>query len=352
MSIVSILIAMLVFFVIVVLHELGHFVVAKLCGVKVNKFAVGMGPAIFKKQKGETEYSLRAFPIGGYCAMEGEDDDSDDPRAFHHRPVWQRMLVVFAGPVMNLILGFIFIIIMTCLYGSLANLTVAEFRVDPENGECIAMSAETGLQVGDTIIKINGMQILVDNDLSYKLSTNDSDTMDVLVRRNGQKVLLKDVTFRNKLNNTRLDFYVSQVEFTPLNVIRYSFLDTISTARLIWSSLRDLFSGKYGFHDLTGPIGIVSGVSEVISQPGVPLKDHVLNLLNLASFITVNVGIFNLLPIPALDGARLVFLVVEGIRRKPIPPEKEGMVHLAGMALLFLLMIAVSIQDILKLFNP
>ena len=350
MSIVSILIAVLVFFVIVVLHELGHFAVAKLCGVKVNKFAVGMGPAILKTQKGETEYSLRAFPIGGYCAMEGEDDESDDPRAFHNKPVWQRMLVVFAGPVMNLVLGFLLIIITTCMYGAIGNLTIAEFRADPETGECIAMSADTGLEVGDTILKIGGMRILTDTDLSYKLSTNDSDTMDVVVRRNGQKITLSNVTFRNKLNNTRLDFYVSQVKFTPLSVIRYSFLDTISTARLIWSSLHDLISGKYGFHDLSGPVGIVSTIGEA-AQYGETFKQHAESVISLASFITVNVGIFNLLPIPALDGARLVFLVVEAIRRKPIPPEKEGMVHLAGMALLFLLMIAVSIQDIIRLFQ-
>ena len=187
MSIVSILIAILVFFVIVVLHELGHFTVAKLCGIKVNKFAVGMGPAILKKQKGETEYSLRAFPIGGYCAMEGEDDSSDDPRAFMNKPVWQRMLVVLAGPVMNLFLGFLLIIVTTLLYGSLGNLTVAQFRTNPETDECIAMSAETGLQVGDTILKIDGMRILTDTDLSYKLSTSESDTMQVVVRRDGKK---------------------------------------------------------------------------------------------------------------------------------------------------------------------
>ena len=350
MSIVSILIAMLVFFVIVVLHELGHFTVAKLCGVKVNKFAVGMGPALLKKQKAETEYSLRAFPIGGYCAMEGEDVESDDPRAFHNRPVWQRMLVVLAGPIMNLVLGFILIIITTCLYGVLGDLTVAEFRTDPDTKEIVAMSAETGLEVGDQILKIDGMRILTDTDLSYKLSTCDSDTMEVVVRRGGKKLTLPNVTFRNKLNNTRLDFYVNSIKLNPLNVIQYSFLDTISTARLIWSSLRDLISGKYGFHDLSGPVGIVTTIGEA-AQYGETFKQHAESVISLASFITVNVGIFNLLPIPALDGARLVFLVVEGIRRKPIPPEKEGMVHLAGMALLFLLMIAVTFQDVLRLFQ-
>ncbi|MBQ4464462.1 MAG: site-2 protease family protein [Oscillospiraceae bacterium] len=348
MSIVGILVAILVFFVIVVLHELGHFTVAKLCGIKVNKFAVGMGPVLLKKQKGETEYSLRALPIGGFCAMEGEDDSSDDPRAFMNKPVWQRMLVVLAGPVMNLILGFLLIIITTLLFGSLGNLTIKDFRYDPDTNECISTSAETGLEIGDTILKINGMRILTDTDLSYKLSTNEDDTMQVVVRRNGEKVTLDAVTFRNKLNDTRLDFYVEGIGLTPWNVIRYSFLDTISTGRLIWSSLRDLLSGKYGFHDLSGPVGIVSTIGEAASY-GETFKQHLTSVISLASFITVNVGIFNLLPIPALDGARLVFLVVEGIRRKPIPPDKEGMVHFVGMALLFLLMIAVTFQDILRL---
>lgn len=350
MNIVSILIAILVFFVIVVLHEAGHCIAAKLCGIRVNKFAVGMGPVLLCKEIGETEYSLRLFPIGGFCAMEGEDDDSDDPRAFHRKPVWKRMLVVFAGPLMNLILGFLIIIVTTTLYGVLGSLTVADFRVNEETGECVAMSAETGLEIGDTILKIDGMRILTDTDLSYKLSTAENETMQVVVRRNGEKLTLDNVTFRNKLNDTRLDFYIARIPMNPWNVIRYSFLDTISTGRLIWSSLRDLLSGKYGFHDLSGPVGIVTTIGEAASY-GETFKQHLTSVLSLASFITVNVGIFNLLPIPALDGARLVFLVVEGIRRKPIPPDKEGMVHLVGMALLFLLMIAVTFQDVVKLFQ-
>lgn len=350
MSIVSILIAILVFFVIVVLHELGHFAVAKLCGIKVNKFAVGMGPVLLKKQKGETEYSLRALPIGGFCAMEGEDDQSEDPRAFMNKPVWKRMLVVLAGPVMNFVLGFFLLLITTLLYGNISTMTVADFRYDPETDECISMSAETGLEIGDTILRIDGMRILTDTDLSYKLQTCDSDTMQVVVRRGGEKVTLDGVTFRNKLNDTRLDFYVLGEKLTPLNTIRYSFLDTISTGRLIWSSLTDLIRGRYGFHDLSGPVGIVTTIGEAASY-GETFKQHLTSVISLASFITVNVGIFNLLPIPALDGARLVFLVIEGIRRKPIPPEREGMVHFIGMALLFALMLAVTCQDLLRLIQ-
>lgn len=350
MSIVSILIAILVFFVIVVLHELGHFAAAKLCGIKVNKFAVGMGPVLLKKQKGETEYSLRALPIGGFCAMEGEDDQSADPRAFMNKPVWKRMLVVLAGPVMNFVLGFFLLLITTLLYGNISTMTVADFRYDPESDECISMSAETGLEIGDTILRIDGMRILTDTDLSYKLQTCDSDTMQVVVRRGGEKVTLDGVTFRNKLNDTRLDFYVLGEKLTPLNTIRYSFLDTISTGRLIWSSLTDLIRGRYGFHDLSGPVGIVTTIGEAASY-GETFKQHLTSVISLASFITVNVGIFNLLPIPALDGARLVFLVIESIRRKPIPPEREGMVHFIGMALLFALMLAVTCQDLLRLIQ-
>lgn len=350
MSFISIIIALLVFFVIVVLHEFGHFAVAKLCGIRVNKFAIGMGPVLLKKDIGETEYSLRLLPIGGFCAMEGEDDDSNDPRAFNKKSVPKRLAVVVAGAVMNLILGFILIIITTLLYGDIASVTIADFPEDKETGESVSTSESCGLEVGDTIISIDGMRILTDTDLSYKLQTNEAEEMTVVVLRNGEKITLRNVRFFNTATKGRLDFYVLAKKLNFFNVISYSFLDTISTGRLIWSSFLDLITGKYGFHDLSGPVGIVSTIGEAASY-GETFKQHLTSVLSLASFITVNVGIFNLLPIPALDGARLVFLVVEAVRRKPVSPEKEGMVHLVGMALLFLLMIAVSIQDILRLFQ-
>lgn len=350
MSIVSVIIALLVFFVIVVLHEFGHFAVAKLCGIRVNKFAVGMGPILLKKQKGETEYSLRLLPVGGFCAMEGEDDESDDPRAFSKKSVPKRMAVVVAGAVMNLILGFVLITITTILYGDIASVTVADFPQDQESGASVSTSQTCGLEVGDTFVSIDGMRILTDTDLSYKLQSTEAETMTVVVRRNGEKITLPDVRFYNTATEGRLDFYVAARKLTVFNVIGYAAKDTVSTGRLIWLSLKDLITGKYGFHDLSGPVGIVSTIGEAASY-GETFRQHLISVLSLASFITINVGIFNLLPIPALDGARLVFLLVEAIRRKPIPPEQEGMVHLVGMALLFLLMIAVTFQDITRLFQ-
>ncbi|MEE5991619.1 MAG: site-2 protease family protein [Oscillospiraceae bacterium] len=345
----SIIIALLVFFVIVVLHEFGHFIIAKLSGIRVNQFAVGMGPVLLKKQKGETEYSVRLLPIGGFCAMEGEDDNSSDPRAFNKKPVWKRMGVVVAGPIMNLILGFILILVTTLLDGQVATVQVSRFPVD-ENEVSVSSSEMSGLQVDDIFYSINGRRIFTDNDLSYQLQTTESDTMKVVVKRNGEKVTLPNVTFFNKATEGRLDFYIHAEHPNPWNVVRYSFLDTISIGRMIWASLHDLLTGKYGFHDLSGPVGIVTTIGEAASY-GETFKQHLISVLSLASFITVNVGIFNLLPIPALDGARLVFLIVEAIRRKPLPPEKEGMVHFAGMALLFLLMIAVTYQDIARLIQ-
>ena len=347
---VTILVAMLVFGVIIALHEFGHFSVAKLCGIKVNQFAIGMGPVLLKKQKGETEYSLRLLPIGGFCAMEGEDTDSDDPRAFHNKAVWQRMLVVLAGPIMNLILGFILILCTTLLYGNVISLQVADFTKNPETGESTSTSETCGLQIGDEILSIDGMKLFTDTDLSYKLQNTESDTMTLVVRRNGEKITLKNVKFYNTATQGRQDFYVKAKKMTVFNVISYSFLDTLSTGRLIWISLRDLITGKYGFHDLSGPVGIISTIGEAASY-GETFKQHLTSVISLASFISVNVGIFNLLPIPALDGARFVFLAIEGIRRKPVSPEKEGMVHFAGMAVLFLIMIAVTIQDIFNLAN-
>lgn len=339
---VNILLTLVIFLVIIFIHELGHFLVAKWSGVRVNEFALGMGPTIFSRQKGETLYSVRAFPIGGFCSMEGEDNGSEDPRAFCNIVVWKRMLVVVSGALMNLLLGFGLIVGITAASDVITSNTVASFS---EN----ASTEATGLQVGDTILAVNGRSVLVENDIAYELLRDADGVVDMTVRRDGEKVELQGVTFamtegEDGTQSLTVDFKVVGEKITVGSVLSYSARKTVSIARLVWISLVDLVTGHASLNDLAGPIGM----TQVVGQAA---KIGVSSLLLLAAFITVNVGIFNLLPIPALDGGRLLFLIVEAVRRKRIKPEYEAYVHLAGFALLILLMIVVAFNDVWRLIS-
>ena len=349
MNLITILVAILCFGVIIFIHELGHFAVAKKCGIRVLEFSIGMGPKLLQKQRGETLYTLRLLPIGGYCAMEGEDENSDDPRSFRKQPVWKRMLVTVAGATMNVILGFFLIILVTCIDTAITSTTVADFHRN-EAGESIATS-DQWLQVDDRFVEINGLHIFTAADISYALQNDDCDTFTVVVERAGEKVTLENVKFYDEETTGLLDFYVYGQEKTFGSVLAYSCRNTISTARLIWISLVDLISGKYGFHDLSGVVGIVDTTATVVEQSKT-FREKCLTLFDLMAFITINVGIFNLIPFPALDGGRMVFLIIEAIRRKPISAKVEGMIHFVGLSLLMLLMIAVTFQDIFRIFQP
>lgn len=344
----QIVIAILAFCVIIIIHELGHFTAAKLCGIKVNEFALGMGPVIFRKKGKETEYVIRALPIGGSCSMEGEGDDSDNPRAFNRKPVWQRMIVILAGPVMNLILGFFAALIYICTVANVGTTTVSAF---PDSSLCSSQ-----LQVGDQIISVENTHVWTTYDIQYKLQNNSgrmSDKGELLlnfkVKRNGETLELKDVPFMMETDedgNSSIiyGFYVQPLERNFLTVLEYSGRETASISRMILFTIADLFKGKYGLKDLSGPVGTVTVVSQSVSY-GLP------SFMYLFAFITVNVGVFNLLPIPALDGCRFLFLVIEAIRRKPLKPEVEGIVHLVGFGLLMLLMLVVTFGDISKLIS-
>lgn len=345
------MIAVLIFGIIIMIHELGHFTVAKLCGIRVNEFSIGMGPKIISWGKGETKYSWRLLPIGGFVAMEGEDDDSDDPRAFRHKKVWQRLLVVLAGAFMNLVLGFVILLIIVSTSETLVSTTVAEFYSQD------APSHMSGLEAGDKIISVNGKRIYTDTDISYQFQIDEDAVFDMVVVRNGQKVSLPAVSFDSieSENGTRsliIDFMVVGESVTPISAVTYSAKKFVSVARTIWLSLSDLIKGHYSINDLSGPVGIVGAIGDVVGEVsnGVSVAEVVASLCSMVVFITINVGIFNLLPIPALDGARALFLIIEGIRRKPIKPEHEGMIHFIGMAALLLLMLIVTISDIRKLF--
>lgn len=356
MNIFPVVVAILVFLLIIMVHELGHFAAAKACGIYVKQFAFGMGPALFKKQGKETEYVVRAFPVGGYCAFETDIEDFDEetgeaaepnPRAFNRKPVWQRMIVLVCGPLMNLILGFIVVVISLCTSEAIASTTVSEFR------EQSVSSSQ--LMVNDEILNIEGLPIYSASDITYKMQSSDRKNeagnlvFDITVRRNGETILLKDVEFmttnrQDGSSGVYFDFLVYRLEKNFGNVVSMGFRESFSTARVILLTIVDVVKGKYGLNDFSGPIGVGSVITEAV-------KTYTFSdFMNVMALLSINVGIFNLLPIPGLDGARLIFLIIELIRRKPVKPQVEGMIHFAGMALLLLFIIVISFNDISKLF--
>ncbi len=326
---------------------MGHFSFAKLFKVKVNEFALGMGPAIFKKKKGETTYALRLLPIGGYVSMEGEDEESTDENAFNKKKVWQKFIIVAAGAIMNLILGVV--IVATCL--AMDDLVGTTQIIDFHEN---AISQQTGLQKGDELLEIDGKKVFSDMDISFLMSRSDDGVFDMTVRRNGEKVELSGVTFSTQKQDgytlITYDFVILGKEPTIFNVVGNAFRQTASIGRLVWLSLFDLVTGKFGLSDLSGPVGTVNILADVTSS-AVESRANLISALTLMAFVSINIGIFNLLPLPALDGGRLFFLFIEGIRRKPINPKYEGYVHGAGLALLLLLMVVITFNDIVNLIK-
>ncbi|HIT53028.1 MAG TPA: site-2 protease family protein [Candidatus Fimivicinus intestinavium] len=337
-----ILIAILFFGLMIFIHELGHFTVAKLSGIRVNEFAIGMGPKLLSFGKGETTYSLRLIPMGGYVQMEGEDEASEDERAFNKKPVWKRFLVVLAGAVMNILLGLVLVAILITQQDLVGTTQIAGFY---EN----ASSQASGLQAGDVITHINGTSVWSDRDISFLMARDKDGVIEFTVERDGKTVDLKNVQFATQQVEGQtvitFDFVIIGEPHTVWNVLKTSFLETASMARLVWLSLFDLVTGRFGLSDLAGPVGTVSVIAEATTSGGF------LNALSLMAFITVNIGVFNLLPIPGLDGGRLLFLVIEGIRRKPVNPKREGMIHAIGLVLMFALIAVVTFNDILRLIR-
>lgn len=378
---VTAIITIIMFLLMVFIHELGHFLVAKASGIKVKEFALGMGPAIFKKQGKETLYSIRILPIGGYCSMEGEDIQSEDSRAFCNQKIWKRILVVIAGAVLNVVLGFI----VFCILSSSSNIITN--KVDTAYQDSYLTQA--GLQSGDEIIEINGtrinfypdvvtateklkegsdVQIKVkrgkeklefyskpsksetsltyrENDILIERSINGNTTSEVTpytenVPKNESNIGKTDVT-------TRYILGIVPTQESPkiLNVVENSAYYTVYVVKLVYKALMDLFT-KDGFNNLSGPVGIVTEVNNVVTTSKFLWQD----VLSMMALLTINLGVFNLLPIPALDGGRLVFLIIEAIRRKPIPADKEGMVHAIGFLLLIGLIIVITFKDVIKLF--
>ncbi|MGN1111993.1 MAG: M50 family metallopeptidase [Acutalibacteraceae bacterium] len=343
-----IIIGVLLFELIVLIHEGGHFVAAKLSGVKVNEFALGMGPKLFSFTKGETKYSLRLLPIGGFCSMEGEDEESDNPRAFGNKPVWKRIIIVVAGAVMNIILGLLMTLTMVLQQPYYASTTVSVFAENAVTSEHI--------QVGDKLEEIDGYPIWNSMDIAFALGTCKNYEPNIKVNRNGQSIDLGNVplyTYDNDGKTTiARDFYVEPVEKNFFSVCGETIGQTVSTVRMVYASLVGLVTGKFGFNEMSGPVGVATAITTVASQ-GLERSflDAFNNILYVMMILTINLGIFNLLPVPALDGGRLLFLLIELVRRKPVPQKYEGVIHGIGFALLMVFMLAVTFNDIVRVFT-
>ena len=369
---ITFLASLLVFGAVIAIHEFGHFAAAKLSGIQVNEFSIGMGPALLKKIAGGTQYTLRLLPIGGYVAMEGEgspeseqaqwerdarEDDGDQEDAcldpippeqrtgipFPEAAVWKRAIVMAAGPLMNFVLGF------AVLLGLIA------FRSDPIASRVIyrieegALCGQTGLQPGDEILAVNGRRCFIANDIVYELVRTRNTQADFTVLRDGRRVELPGVrfdTYQDEAGGTHMDigFVVYALEKTPANVWKESLNSELYYGRIIFTTLVDLLRGRESINNLSGPVGIVSAISQAASY-------GLTDLLEMLVLITVNVGVFNLLPIPALDGGRLVFLAAEAVIRRPVSQRLQEGLTVATFILLFGLMIFATYNDMIRLFT-
>ena len=331
-----IIFAVLIFGFLIFVHELGHFLTAKKFGVKIHEFALGMGPAIFKKQKGEILYSVRALPIGGYVKMEGEDGESDDERSFGRLPALKKIIVLFAGAFMNFISGFLIFIIIYSFSGGV---------LVPEIGEVIPSSPamEAGIMEGDRIVSINGDAVHIQSDVTFSLFLSGDSEVSVEVLRKGER---HTFSLTPKLEGDRyiLGFYPKLEETSFKNVLYNAFYNTFFVVRVVFESLKMMITGQVGISEMSGPVGIVGEI-------GKAAKDGIMGVLNFAALIAVNLGVMNLLPFPALDGGRILFAAIEGIRRKPVNPKIEGYIHAAGLILLFALMILITFSDIGKIVS-
>ena len=366
--IITFLAAVFVFSAVIAIHEFGHFAVAKLCGIQVNEFSIGMGPVLWKTMRKGTQYSLRALPVGGFVALEGEEspesrqaeqredaDGSADQGAvkeeepaekpagipLNEAPVWQRALVMVAGAAMNFVLGFV---VMAVLIAAQSEPITSRVIYKVEEG---ALCGQTGLQAGDKVLAVNGRRCFVANDMLYELMRTEDYSARFTVLRDGRNVDLPDVrfdTWQDDEGQTHmsLGFTVYGIRKTPLNVLKEAGNSVLYYGRIIFTSLMDLLRGRESINDLSGPVGIVTAIGQAASYGWQ-------DLLELLVLITVNLGIFNLLPFPALDGGKVVFLLIEGVTGHAVPEKIQSGLTLAAFALLFALMIFATYNDIVRL---
>lgn len=352
MIVLYIILAILIFGVLIMTHELGHFLTAKLFKVRVNEFSICMGPAIFQKTVGETTYALRCIPIGGYCAMEGEDEYSQDPRAFTSAKLWKRAIILIAGSAMNFLTGLLILVITFSTVSGFTTKQITGFFPDCE------LQSEAGLRIGDEFYRIDGRRVYTFSDISMLMSRNRDGVFDLEVKRDGKIIKLSNFRMEKKAYTEngetvyRYGIYFGTEEKTVGGVLKNAWYSALDFGRMVWMSLSDLIQGFVKVDDMSGPVGIVSVIAET-GKSSETARVAAVNISYLGAFIAINLAVMNLLPIPALDGGRAFFLVItailEKILRRKIDPKYEGYIHAAGMILLLTFIAFVTFKDIWKL---
>ena len=341
MTIFYVLIAILVFGLLIFIHELGHFLFAKKFGVAITEFSLGMGPKLFSKTgKDGIAYSIRAFPIGGFVSMVGETDESDNPNAFNKKPAYQRFIITIAGAVMNLLLGLIVMFILTTTNSVFGTTKIGEFSKDATSNQVLMLE--------DEIIKVGNTRVHTSSELSYEIMRKGYEPISITVIRDGNKITLDNVVFPQISSDGivfgSIDFLVYGEDRTFSTIIKNSYYSSKSTIKMIWDSLYDLITGRYGMEQVSGPIGVTGAITNAA-------KTSTYSLFYLVVVISMNLGIFNLLPIPALDGGSLLLIIIEMIIRRPIPQKIDYGIKAIGFLLLMGFAVLVTFKDIIFLFR-
>lgn len=333
----TIIYAIIIFLMLIFLHEFGHFAAAKLCGVKVNEFALGMGPAIFKRQKGETLYALRILPIGGYCAMEGEDEESDNPRAFGNRPAWQRACVLIAGPFMNFLTCVVLLIIIACWAGQ-PTTTIGQVQSG-------SPADKAGIKAGDTILAVDGSSIDEWEDILTYIGDSDSKSVDITLERDGSRLVAVTEPEYDETAQRYIIGITTKSKHNILTGVVDGVKNTGTMTVMMYSAIKQLFTGELSMSDMSGPVGVVYVTNQAA-------KSGVIYVVYIAALLSLNLAIVNMLPFPALDGGRVLFLIIRLFTGKRVSDETEGKFHFVGIMLLFALMIYITVNDVLKYVIP
>ncbi len=343
----TIFIAVLVFGLLILIHELGHYVFARIFKVKIFEFSIGMGPKLLKytSKKTDITYAISAVPFGGYVAMAGEDGDSDDPNSFDKKPAWQRFIITVAGAAVNIIAGFIVMVIFTFMV-DIGGTTIGEFVPMEETGFSVSSEA-SGLMKGDTVVAVNGKRVSISDELSYEIMRSGYEPISITVVRDGEEITLNNVVFPTVGEQGQvfgsIDFRVYKEEKSFGTVMRYAFTKGALMVRMCWESLYDLIVGRYTVEAISGPVGISSAIGDAASQ-GIDM------LLYITALISINLGVMNLLPVPALDGGRILTILIEMVTRRRIPKKIEAAVNGVGLFLLLGFSLFIMIKDVIQIF--